>query len=321
LKFSLNTEMIRNSNLSNYDIAAYIALKQAAQMSHILQRETFNITASQIPDILYQCLEQNVQRREKEGLQQGLSNIASLEQIKPDLKTEYKKQQIYVYDTELIMNDTDCFGNVTPKDIPKYFTSISTTEVYSIFAIPNVDHYALLRLFVVILSTLTIQHKHVYKASKQSVMPNAIGLFSQQSLATMSGMHIATVRKYIETLKENKLLYIAYYKLSQASGNTLTSSACCYGRYSDKQCVIDCAKDRDNISSKNKLSQSQANNNRRLKQIYNNILKGKSYPDSDIIASYNYIQSKNKTLSTPFPVTIYDNFDCIRKISEQNVEV
>lgn len=324
MKFSLNTDIIRNSTLSNYSIAAYIALKQLAQMSSITLCDTLHITASTIPDTLCQKLEHTVSQREKEGLQNGLQQLIDLKLITPLQTIIHSRKCIYIFDTQSLLNDTDCFSDISNDQIPKYFTSICTSEIHSIFAINNIDNYALLRLFVVMASTLTVQKNRSYKNSKKSVLPNAIGTMTQQTLSVIANTNVKTVRKYIDVLEENNILYIYRHKTNVYKQSTFSLSNC-YGRFADKQCVIDCAQEREEktnkSNSKKQHSQTQANNNRRLKQIYNNLLKGKTYSNEDIVSSFLYMQAKNSTLKTPFSLDIYNNFDCIREIFTKNGEV
>lgn len=113
-----------------------------------------------------------------------------------------------------------------------------------------------------------------------------------------------TCIRYNEILSELKMIYVYKSNDKERVGDKLKQIKNCYSRYADKDACEEYASNYENwygsqhIIVRTQKNKEQADNNRRLAQIYNRICDGygDTYDEETIRKVQKYIVNKNKTL-------------------------
>ena len=254
---------IKNEVLFNKDLS-----DQAIATMLIISglRSSFNttiITPEQIILALYGKISES--ERKDRTVRESLRELVDKNIITP---IESKKNMSCFYTSDLSVG-TD--GN---------FTLISIDEFEKLK-----DNLKLLRFFLVVVSTINNKEK--------------VGFNTYEQLAEKSYIDISTVGVYNKILQERELLFI-YNEYQFVNGQ---QSANTYGRITDKELVIQNAKQfyRDRNASANRIM--TGNERRRISKQYNDYCKGSFKGDVEKLKEdckrYNQLtpQSKPKDLS------------------------
>lgn len=177
------------------------------------------------------------------------------------------------------------------------FTIIHLYEMKQIFKIKNVNCFMLFRYYVFLISTL-INKMTVFNDVDSK--DNVVGYFTIDKLSDLCGISVRSIMEYNNLLEENHLIYVHRQKdfvLDETENIKRLPNV--YGRYSDKIYIDNFAETQriDNQSYiHTKKTVGQANDNRRLAQMYQQILKGngEKYSASEISDIYNYVIAQNK---------------------------
>ena len=128
---------------------------------------------------------------------------------------------------------------------------------------------------------------------------------SIEYIATQAGMMSQrTCIRYNEILSEMKIVYVYKSNDKERVGDKLKQIKNCYSRYADKDACEEYASNYEDwrgaqhIIVRTQKNKEQADNNRRLAQIYNRICDGygDTYDEETIRKVQKYIVNKNKTL-------------------------
>lgn len=161
---------------------------------------------------------------------------------------------------------------------------------------------SMLRYFVALISTFN------WSKSMRYCMENLQGKISTMSIeyiATQAGMMSQrTCIRYNDILSEMKMIYVYKSNDKERVGDKLKQIKNCYSRYADKDACEEYASNYENwygsqhIIVRTQKNKEQADNNRRLAQIYNRICDGygDTYDEETIRKVQKYIVNKNKTL-------------------------
>lgn len=134
-------------------------------------------------------------------------------------------------------------------------------------------------------------------------LDSKIGHMSQQFIAEQADNSVRTCQRYNDVLEEMEMIFVYKSNDKVRVGDKLKQIKNCYSRYEDKRICEMYASNYENMygvahkivaSKKNK---SQADHNRRLGAIYNQICFGNTdYDEETIKAVHKYIVNKNKSL-------------------------
>lgn len=293
-------ESIYNSpTYSNYSIAVYGILKL---LSPSIKKQC--VTPYQIS---YLITDDDTQSR-------YITNFAKCgieELINENIITKINEvQKHYILDCKNLWFDTR----------KEKFTIISSNEMFDIFHIKNVNTFLLLKYFIFLISTLssktTVYVDTNYKSS-------VVGYFTIDKLSELSGISTRSIIEYNSILEENKLIYIHRqrdYVLD--SENAIKRLPNIYGRYEDISYIDTFAKNQQKYTGSHlytKKSVEQVNDNRRLAQKYQQILKGngEKYSESEILDVYNYVLRENKKYERLYEKN--QNEDLLEKIRDVDI--
>ena len=140
-------------------------------------------------------------------------------------------------------------------------------------------------------------------------------------LAKQMNVSTKTIMDYNKLLEDAKLIYI--YRQNDFvldKNNSLKTLPNIFGRYVDKEYIDAFAHNQRQYNKSHRHmdeNYNNANQKRRLAQMYQHILKGKydDYSEDEIITVYNYVLLENKKYEDLYDKTQYDGYlDKIRDI-------
>lgn len=272
-------ESIYNSpNYSNYSIAVYGILKLLSTSTGIKKQ---CVTPYQLS---YLITDNDTQSR-------YVTNVAKCgveELIRENVVTKINEvQKHYILDCTNLWFDTH----------RENFAIISANEMFSIFHIKNVNNFLLLKYFIFLISTLSSKVSVYVDADYKS---SVVGYFTIDKLSELSGISVRSIIEYNSILEKNNLIYIrrqSDYVLDEK--NNIKSLPNIYGRYENVSYINNFAENQQKYIGSylyTKKTVEQVNDNRRLAQKYQQILKGKGekYSESEILDIYNYVLKENQ---------------------------
>lgn len=288
-KIFLNNVVVRDNNLSDYEMAIYIALRSLYDTQRDLQYITYNSIVFE----LYSHLQ--ISRR-------------SINHIKVALNTFIEKGLIKKIDacstTEFIIDMRNLhFEQNTGKGI--FYTVVTLEEVRRIMNIDTKkDNFAILRYFIILISSICHDKGTYDHSTGCEEHTDFVGFMTLDTLADWSGTTKARIIEYNSILEAEKIIYIyrhMQHKKDQETGQIMSFSNH-YGRYEDKQWIVQFANE---YVSTFKLKETEtlvkaekSKINKRYAAIYN-LLSWDfdkyigNYSDAELIETYKYIHSKN----------------------------
>ena len=159
-----------------------------------------------------------------------------------------------------------------------------------------------------------------------------VGNFTIDYLSKLAGISERSIIEYNKILEENNLLYVnrnGDFVLDEQ--NNIKKMSNVYGRPCDSEYINEFANSKQKYNSSYRYVQTNevsANNNRRLAQMYQQILKGNGerYSKTEIIEIYDYIVSQNKKYEKLYEkhnyeeylnkirdVSVFDKYDFLQK--------
>lgn len=157
---------------------------------------------------------------------------------------------------------------------------------------------SMLRYFVALISTFN------WSKSMRNLQ-GKISTMTIEYISTQAGMMSQrTCIRYNDILTEMKMIYVYKSNDKERVGDKLKQIKNCYSRYADKDACVEYASNYENwrgsqhIIVRTQKNKEQADNSRRLAQIYNRICDGygDTYDEETIRKVRKYIVNKNKTL-------------------------
>ena len=197
-------------------------------------------------------------------------------------------QKHYILDCSNLWIDTE-FTN---------YTVLSFSEVQRIFQAENINNFLLLRYFIFLVGTISSKI-NVYLENGEC-KNRVVGNFTIDYLSELSGISERSVIEYNKTLEELGLLYVFRQQdFVIDKENNIKHLSNIYGRPCDIEYIKTFATNQQKYYEsyryvKNNIS--KVNNNRRLAQMYQQLLKGggTDYTDGEVLDIYNYVISENK---------------------------
>lgn len=317
-KLFLNNAVIRDTNLSDYEVAVYVALRSLYDSQKELQYVAYNSVVFE----LYKNLQ--ISRRYLNHIKSSLDSLVKRNLIKK--VDEYSA-------TEFIIDMSGLhFEQNTNKGV--FYTVITLEEVHRIMNIDTKkDNFAILRYFIVLISSIchdkgTYDHSDCYGAHTDFV-----GFMTLDTLADWCGTTKTRIIEYNSILETEKMIYTYRHSQNKKDKKTgqIMSFSNHYGRYEDKQWIIQFANEYAatyNLKETETLVKAEKSKiNKRYAAIYNLLAKDfnkyiSNFSDEELIGTYQYIHNKNlcnekKLREIEEGTVVYD--DIIGKIKNEDL--
>lgn len=280
----LNKDLVTGNTLTVDGVLAYTALRIIIDESIPLYNQNTTVDCVSVNRLAYALVgDMDYEKVLTDSLVRGIAELSGGKYItiRKDLST--KASYEYVLDLSAMWLDTD-------KD---KFIIVSPNEVYKIMTCNEVmkKKISMLKYFMALVSTFDWS------------LDSKIGHMSQQFIADQADNSTRTCQRYNEILEEMEMIFVYKSNDKVRIGDKLKQIKNCYSRFEDKRICEMYASNYENMygtqhkivaSKKNK---AQADINRRLGAIYNQICFGNTdYDEETIKAVYKYIVNKNKSL-------------------------
>ena len=176
------------------------------------------------------------------------------------------------------------------------FTLLYDEELYELLKLADtyhIDKFQLIQLFVFILS---------YINNNEDISNERDYLMCYPSFKTISeylGLSECTIEKYINILRNNKLLYSDYAGYKVLANGDVKNTNMYYCRYRDRERVINRINEerKSGIISYSKLNRDKSNIKRKLKQIINKLTSKKEELTKEEILKLNLLNQEYKKLA------------------------
>ena len=295
-KLFLNKGLVTGTALTQDGVLAYMALRTIIDESIPLYNKTSSVDCVLLNRMAY-ALVGSQEKYEKvllDSLQRGIYELklANILDILQDFSTKTSYEYLLDMVNMCLNTEKDNFMFVYPEEVHKILTCNGIMK----------KKISMLRYFVALISTFN------WSKSMRYCMENLQGKISTMSIeyiATQAGMMSQrTCIRYNEILSEMKIIYVYKSNDKERVGDKLKQIKNCYSRYADKDACEEYASNYENwygsqhIIVRTQKNKEQADNNRRLAQIYNRICDGfgDTYEEETIRKVQKYIVNKNKTL-------------------------
>lgn len=289
--------------ISDYALAVYCVLQKLSVHTNI------KFQCVSLQQIIYYLTGEIPERKNRiySYIEQGIEELC----LNDCIKIDSIQQKHYLLDCSGLWIDTSS----------DRFSIVSFNEVQQIFQINGVNKYRLLHFFILLMGSLmasvTISPPNLI--SKSSVVTNLpISYFSEKMQVSEK-----TIITYIQALENDKLVY-AFREddFVLNDNNSIKRLKNVYGRYCDKEYVNHYANTQQQLKKSyyyTSQTQMNANQKRRLAQMYQNLCKNKfsNYSKEDVMDIYDYVISENNKYKELYKKTQYDEY--LKKI--RSVEV
>ncbi|NBJ95425.1 hypothetical protein [Parablautia muri] len=317
-KLFLNNAVIRDTNLSDYEVAVYVALRSLYDSQKELQYVTYNSVVFE----LYGNLQ--ISRRYMDHIKFTLNSL---------VKNGLIKKIDSISATEFIVDMSGLhFEQNSEKGV--FYTAITLEEVHRIMNIDTPkDNFAILRYFIILISSIchdkgTYDHFSCYDAHTDFV-----GFMTQDTLSGWCGTTKARIIEYNSILETEKIIYTYRHTQNKKDKETgqIMSFSNHYGRYEDKEWIIQFANEyvaTFNLKETETLVKAEKSRvNKRYAAIYNLLVKDfnryiGNFSDMELIETYKYIHGKNicnekELRNIEEGTAFYDNI--LRKIKNEDL--
>lgn len=298
VEITLSNNIIDDLELSDSEIAVYVALMSICSSSKNTQFVSYNMIGYELfgSNNYKRCAQENIKNGLDSLIKKGLIPI-----VQELSKTEFE------LDTHKLFFDFN--------EDEEYYTIIRRDEIHKIMNIDNkMDKFKLLRYYTICIRTLCRSKSFKGKSG-------IIGFMPVEYLCNMIGVSFKTnsklIYQYNKVLEENKIMYINHNNdkfIQNSSTGRIRSYTNNYGRYEDKDYICEYAIKNINESIENDVI-SESNKRRKYSAWYNNLCNDfdkyiKIYSDKELIEMYEYIHSKNNRIN--------DELDYIKESSQRN---
>ena len=280
----LNKDLVTGNNLTVDGVLAYTALRIIIDESIPLYNQTNTVDCVSVNRLAYALVgDMDYEKVLIDSLVRGIAELSGGKwiSIRKDLST--KASYEYVLDLSAMWLDTD-------KD---KFIIVSPNEVYKIMTCNEVmkKKISMLKYFMALISTF------------DWALDSKIGHMSQQFIADQADNSVRTCQRYNDILEEMEMIFVYKSNDKVRINDKLKQIKNCYSRFADKYACEQYASNYENMYGvehkivQSKKNKSQADHNRRLGAIYNQICFNNTDYDKETIKEvYKYITNKNKAL-------------------------
>ena len=280
----LNKDLVTGNSLTVDGVLAYTALRIIIDESIPLYNQTNTVDCVSVNRLAYALVgDMDYEKVLIDSLVRGIVELSCDKwiSIRKDLST--KTSYEYVLDLSAMWLDTD-------KD---KFIIVSPNEVYKIMTCNEVmkKKISMLKYFMALISTF------------DWALDSKIGHMSQQFIADQADNSVRTCQRYNDILEEMEMIFVYKSNDKVRINDKLKQIKNCYSRFADKYACEQYASNYENMYGvehkivQSKKNKSQADHNRRLGAIYNQICFNNTDYDKETIKEvYKYITNKNKAL-------------------------
>ena len=280
----LNKDLVTGNSLTVDGVLAYTALRIIIDESIPLYNQTNTVDCVSVNRLAYALVgDMDYEKVLIDSLVRGIAELSGGKwiSIRKDLST--KASYEYVLDLSAMWLDTD-------KD---KFIIVSPNEVYKIMTCNEVmkKKISMLKYFMALISTF------------DWALDSKIGHMSQQFIAEQADNSVRTCQRYNDILEEMEMIFVYKSNDKVRINDKLKQIKNCYSRFADKYACEQYASNYENMYGvehkivQSKKNKSQADHNRRLGAIYNQICFNNTDYDKETIKEvYKYITNKNKAL-------------------------
>ena len=280
----LNKDLVTGNSLTVDGVLAYTALRIIIDESIPLYNQTNTVDCVSVNRLAYALVgDMDYEKVLIDSLVRGIAELSCGKwiSIRKDLST--KASYEYVLDLSAMWLDTD-------KD---KFIIVSPNEVYKIMTCNEVmkKKISMLKYFMALISTF------------DWALDSKIGHMSQQFIADQADNSVRTCQRYNDILEEMEMIFVYKSNDKVRINDKLKQIKNCYSRFADKYACEQYASNYENMYGvehkivQSKKNKSQADHNRRLGAIYNQIcFNNTDYDEETIKEVYKYITNKNKAL-------------------------
>lgn len=290
-KLFLEKDLVTGYKLTQDGVLTYIALRVIMDESIPLYNKTSAVDCISVNRMAYALIgsQEKYEKVFLDSLQRGIYELklANVIRVLQDLSTKTSNE--YFLDFSNLYLDTE----------KELFVTIFSEEIHKILACKEImkKKISMLKYFVAIVSTFNW-------SKSMRKLQGKIGTMSMEYIATQADISSRTCIRYNDILTEMKMIYVYKSNDKERVGDKLKQIKNCYSRYADKDACEEYASNYENwygsqhIIVRTKKNKEQADNNRRLAQIYNRICDGygDTYDEETIRKVRKYIVNKNKTL-------------------------
>ena len=269
-------EEVLSEHMDNYEILAYCYLKILTPLKEI---KKYYISMNMLLYTVYE--REDVSQDIRQSMYTAVNSLFNRGIVKG-----YRcGRQSYIVDNALMYVDTQ----------KQHFVSIEIEDIFTIMHSNNKVRVPLVRYYIYLMST---RSSKILVHDKANVSRNyIIGNQTQDYLSSLTGNSVWTIRRYNQLLEDMNVVYIYRAEDFLLSNNRVKQLPNVYGRYSDKEYIIQYGKDlqeqnRSRNYTRPKLNQSD--NKRRLSKKYYWLCQGKEYSESEIREIYEYVVSENE---------------------------
>lgn len=280
----LNKDLVTGNSLTVDGVLAYTALRIIINESIPLYNQTNTVDCVSVNRLAYALVgDMDYEKVLIDSLVRGIAELSGGKwiSIRKDLST--KASYEYVLDLSAMWLDTD-------KD---KFIIVSPNEVYKIMTCNEVmkKKISMLKYFMALISTF------------DWALDSKIGHMSQQFIAEQADNSTRTCQRYNDILEDMEMIFVYKSNDKVRINDKLKQIKNCYSRFADKSICEQYASNYENMYGvehkivQSKKNKSQADHNRRLGAIYNQICFNNTDYDKETIKEvYKYINNKNKAL-------------------------
>lgn len=283
-KLWLNKDLVIGSKLTVDGVVAYVSLRTIMDESIPLYNKSTSTDCISVNRLAYSLIgEMDYEKALTDAIVRGIAELAGSAwiSIRKDLST--KANYEYVLDVSNLYLDTekDKFVTVLSEDIYKLMTCKEKID----------KRVRMLKYYIALVSTFDL------------ALDGKIGHMSEQYIAEQADNSVRTCQRYNDILVEMKMLYIYKSNDKVRINDKNRQIKNCYSRYADKSICEAYASNYENMYGvqhtivKTRKNKTQADKNRRLGAIYNQICLGNTdYDENTIKEVYKYVTNKNKAL-------------------------
>lgn len=291
----MKNDLVTGDTLTSDGVLSYIALRKIMDESAIVRGRDSTFDCISVNKMAYSLIGamEKYDKALLDALIRGVYELVSgniLTIIQP-----YQNEWVLDFENMYVDTATDKYTVIIAREIRKILTINGQMK----------RNISMLKYFVALVSTFDWSASMKY----QMDMPDLQGKLThmpQDYIAGQADISIKTCRRYNDLLVDSKVIYIYKSNDKIKFDDSLKQINNCYSRYEDRElCKMYASNYEDTMGYQHKIvktrkKKEQADNNRRLAQIYNRICDGYggSYENATIREVYLYVQNMNKSIQS-----------------------
>lgn len=298
-KLFLKNELVTGYNLTPDGVVAYIALRTIMDESIPLYNKTNSVDCVSINRMAYSLIgaRETYEKALLDALQRGVYELVNSNAlaIVQDLCSRTSYEFLIDFTNMYLDVENDNFVIIYPDEVRKILTC---NEIMK-------KKISMLKYYVALISTFNWS-KNMSHIQNMPNLQGKIGAMPIEYIALQADISSRTCIRYNDILSNIKMIYVYKSNDKIKFDDSLKQINNCYSRYEDRELCRLYASNYENAMGyqhkivKTRKKKEQADNNRRLAQIYNRICDGHgdSYDNATIREVYLYVQNMNKYIQS-----------------------